>query len=141
MRLFQTGGWAVFPMGSRRSSGTRKFVKGKAIRRRSLCRGLRRSARSRKTRDMMITPGVIVPSHHTTVDADIHSLCDFWICGKGQSQQGSGPSKRRVGRRTRWNMLEGPVDIRRVRTKTLARKYEERCCTQLSLHGKLPQEV
>ena len=25
----------------------------------------------------MITHGVIVPSHHTTVEVDIHSLCEF----------------------------------------------------------------
>jgi hypothetical protein len=64
-------------MGSRRSSDTRKFVKGTLIHRKSLRRGLRRHARSSKTRYAMITHGAMVPSHHTTVDADIHSLCDF----------------------------------------------------------------
>lgn len=73
----------VFPMGSRRSSSERKFVKGMATHRKSLRRGLRRHARSSKTRDAMITHGVMVPSHHTTVRADIHSLCDFWVRGKG----------------------------------------------------------
>ena len=73
----------VFPMGSRRSSSRRKFVKGTLIHRKTLIRGLMRHTRSSKTRYPMIAHGVMVPSHHTTVDVDIHSLCDFCVDGKG----------------------------------------------------------
>lgn len=62
----------------------------------------------------MIAHGAIVPSHHTTVDVDIHSLCDFCVRGRGRGQRESGSSKHRVGRRTQWNMLEGFIDIRRI---------------------------
>jgi hypothetical protein len=97
---FQTGGRTVFPMGSRRSSSTRKFVRGTLTHRKSLLRGLRRHARSSKTSHVMIAHGVMVPSHHTTVDVDIHSLCDFCVHGEGRGQRGLGSSRYRVRRRT-----------------------------------------
>ena len=71
-------------MGSSRSSSTRKFVKGTLIHRKTALRGLRRHNRSSKTRYVMIAHGVIVPSHHTTVDVDIHSLCDFCVRGRSE---------------------------------------------------------
>lgn len=72
----------VFPIGSRRSPNARKFAKGTVIQRKSLSKGLKRDARTSRTRYAMVTHGVTVPSHHTTVDVDIHSLCDFWFHGK-----------------------------------------------------------
>lgn len=55
-----------------------------------------RHARSSKTRYPIIAHGVMVPSHHTTVDGDIHSLCDCCIDGKDQGQRKLGSSRHRV---------------------------------------------